>query len=109
MSFKPEFKYDLDTILAHDPNAAKAHKAETLEALLRQAIGDNGANKMDMLKQLTPSQIQKSIQVLMGLDDSSNQTSSISYEEQVSIRELAEERAFGCFKDDANGFVQKMH
>lgn len=108
VSFKPDFKYDLDTILANDPKAAKVHKAETLEALLRQALGDDSAKKIEMVKQLTPTQIQKSIQVFMGLSDDSCPTSNTSYEDRLKIRELAEERAFGRFKDDADGFVQRM-
>merc|ERR1712079_690387 len=35
ISHKPEFKYDLDAILAADPESIQLRKAETLEAILR--------------------------------------------------------------------------
>ena len=57
LSFKPEYKYDLDTILAATPQAVANQKAETLEAILRAALPD----PEERLKQLDPSQLEQSI------------------------------------------------
>ena len=53
ISHKPEFKYDLDAILAADPESIELRKAETLEAVLRASSG--GQQK---LEQLDPAQIE---------------------------------------------------
>ena len=51
VSFKPEFKYDLDAIMAHDPAFMKEHQAETLETILRTCAG--GADNIEQLKSMT--------------------------------------------------------
>jgi len=38
VSYKPEFKYNLDEILAFDPEKMHDHQAETLEALLQAVL-----------------------------------------------------------------------
>ena len=39
VTYKPEFKYDLDKIMAMDEQEGKKHMAETLEAILQVQAG----------------------------------------------------------------------
>ena len=53
VSFKPEFKYDLDAIMAHDPASAREHQAETIETILRTcAVGDDNSTASSNIEQL---------------------------------------------------------
>ena len=53
ISHKPEFKYDLDAILASDPESIELREAETLEAILR-ATTDQGIGGQEKLTKLNP-------------------------------------------------------
>lgn len=63
VSYKPEFKYNLDEILAFDPEKMQAHQAETLEALLQAVLPEGPEMK---LQKMDPSRIQQTIKVLTG-------------------------------------------
>ena len=54
VSHKPEFKYDLDAILASDPESIELRKAETLEAILR-ATSPQDISGQEKLAQLDPA------------------------------------------------------
>ena len=54
MSLKPEYKYDLDAILASDPESVELRQAETLEAILRATTPQDIGGK-EKLEQLDPA------------------------------------------------------
>ena len=76
LSFKPEYKYNLDDILEADAETIQTRQAETLEAVL-QAILPKDPQKI--LESLDPAELEKSIQALLGYDTPSDL--QLSYED----------------------------
>ena len=62
---------------------------------------------MDKLKSLTKVQIQQAIKVITGVDDPYVEQ-YMSYEDRLAIKNLAQERAAGRYKDDASGFAKEI-
>ena len=99
LSFRPEFKYDLDKILAMDPDELKKHEAETLEALL-EISGSSDPKKIG------PAQLNAIVSRMRG--ESPADDLKISNEHMLAIDKLARERAEGRFRDDVEGFKVAM-
>ena len=91
--FKPEYKYDLEEIMAYDPIKAQQQQAETLEALLKEIMPEND--------------IQEGIKILAGLDEPMSQQ-NLTYEDRLAINTLTKERVSGRFKDDVAGFIKEV-
>ena len=101
LSYRPEFKYDLDQIMAMNSQERDAHAAETLEAILQVEAG--GSTPAERLQQLGPEQIESAMSALRG-DESSLTGTAISDKTMLAIRQLAQDRAAGRYRDDLEGF-----
>mmetsp|Transcript_23760 Transcript_23760/g.31805 ORF Transcript_23760/g.31805 Transcript_23760/m.31805 type:complete len:156 (-) Transcript_23760:1227-1694(-) len=90
VSYRPEYKYDLDQIMAMNDEEREVHQAETIEAILACAAGGEN-NPAELLKSRGPDDIQRTINTLRG--DVPSTGKSISNEAMLSIRKLAHDRA----------------
>lgn len=101
LSFRPEFKYDLDQILAMDSDELKQHEAETLETIL-------STSKSSDPSKIGPVEMTRMIAALRGQATTSSGDMNISDEQMLAMRKLAKDRAQGRYRDDIDGFKDAM-
>ena len=104
VTYKPEFKYDLEKIMAMNEQEGKKHMAETLEAIFQVQAG--GLSPQENLQNQGPEQIQAAMNALQG--NVTGDSGKMSDKTALAIRQLAKERAEGLYRDDLEGFKDAL-
>ena len=96
LSQKREYKYDLNRIMAYDPEKADQLVRETENALAKITQASFGENQEEIVKNMTSN-----IDIFLG-----NHSSNVPEEIQIDLQTLVKERVHGKYSEDLEGFTR---
>jgi hypothetical protein len=101
ISFKPEYKFDVDALTSFNKEEAERKLMQSLEDILASATGGKGFDESS----IDATKLKDEIRHLASDDRMVNDLSSFA---KLSIQQLVQERVSGIYKNDPAGFVTEF-
>lgn len=101
VSFKPEYKFDIDKLTAFDREEAERKFMESVEELLSRETGGKGFND----SHINFEKLQDEIRNIAG---EARMVPDLSSYAKMAIQHLVKERVSGIYKNDPSGFADEI-